>query len=238
MQTTWILDLAAVAVAIVFVIWGVRRGFIRTAVHLIGGVVALVAAALISTPVAQWVYDQFLQVPLTEFVSDQVQLATVAAANTLQEQLSAVFAGLPPFLSGLLGLYDPTALTADGAVLATNELTTMIVGSILRPVCVTLVQMVAFLVVFLIAYAVMRLLGGALHKVFASLPLLNRINDALGGVLGFAESLLVIYLLTLLLELYMTMAGAGSVVTPADIEATYILRHFTDVGVHTLTVFG
>ena len=135
-------------------------------------------------------------------------------------------------------MYDPAALTAEGAVLETAQLTEVIVNSVLRPVCVTVVQMLVFLLVFLLAYVLMRLLGGVLHKIFAALPIINRINDVLGGVLGFAESLLAIYLLTLLLELYMTMAGAGSAVTPADIEATYILRHFTDVGVHTVTVFG
>ena len=49
---------------------------------------------------------------------------------------------------------------------------------------------------------------------------LNGANRLFGGVLGFLESIPVTLALTVALQLYMTFAGAHSVITLQDIENT------------------
>jgi uncharacterized membrane protein YfcA len=114
----------------------------------------------------------------------------------------------------------------SGAPIAIEKLTTLMMDAVIAPLCVSLLQAVLFLLIFIAVYIAAHFLAKAMDKVFSSLPIIRRVNALLGGVLGAIEGVAFVYLLTLVLRLYMTMAGAGSVVTAADIEASYIVEFF------------
>lgn len=225
---SWVLDGIAVAIIVLMLVLGARRGFIKTAVRLIGIIVALVAAALISTPAAQGIFDTWLQVPAREAVASAAAEATVAAATTVTQQVEAVIAALPPLVQGAIDVTGVSTVGITGAPVAAEKLTTLIMDTVIEPLCVSLMQAILFLLIFIAVYIVARILAKAVDKVFSALPIIRQINALLGGALGVAEGVAFVYLLTLVLRLYMTMAGAGSFVTAADIDATYIVRWIMD----------
>ncbi len=220
---SWVLDIAVVVIAAIFLFLGIRRGFIKTAIRLIGLVVALVAAGLISTPLAAWIFDSFLTEPLRAIVAEQAASAAVTAAQTAQEQLSAIIGGLPALVRSAFDL-SGMLIPAEGAAMATEALTQTVMNDIVRPLCLSLLQAVLFLVLFILLYVLVQWIGKGVNKVFTTLPIIRQINGLLGGVLGLLEGVGAVYLLTLVLGLYMTMSGEGSVITTADIEATYVLQ--------------
>lgn len=224
---SWVLDMAAVAVMILMLVLGVRRGFIKSAVRLIGMIAALVAASLVSAPVAGWIFDRFLEAPIQTAVAQEAANATVAAAKTVQEQMMSVIQALPAVVQGAFDMAGMT-VTQTGAPVAADALTAMLMESVLEPLCVSFMQVVLFLVLFIGLYIVARLIAKALDKIFNALPLIRQVNGLLGGVLGLCEGVAVVYVLTLGLRLYMTMAGADSVVSSADLEATYLVNYIMD----------
>ncbi len=225
---SWILDIAAAAVIVLMVIFGVRRGFIKTAVRLIGVIAALVTAALVSTPAAQWIFDTWVALPVRQTVAEAASEVAVSAAATLQEQVAHVVEALPAFVQSAIDVTG-ACVHQTGAPVAAHTLTTLIMDSLMEPLCVSLMQAMLFLLIAILVYILARILAKTMDKLFNALPIIRQVNGLFGGALGLLEGLAAVYLLTLALKLYMTMTGAGSVVSDADIEATYLVKHFMDV---------
>ena len=71
-----ILDTAALSLLILFLIFGRRRGFVATALLLIGTLAALWTAQHFAQPVAQWVYDNYAEERLIEYVDTKLEETT------------------------------------------------------------------------------------------------------------------------------------------------------------------
>lgn len=224
MTIALVLDIAVAALVILFTVIGVHRGFIKSVVRLLGFVVAVVAAALASTPIAQLLYDKLLYTQAEALVAQKVQEGVAAAATTLNEQITAVLASLPEGVQSLLTMYGVDASGMAGTAQTSEALVPTIMDGIITPLCVAVLQLIVFLVLFLVLFLVIRLLGKLIDKIFASLPVIKQVNGLLGGVLGFAEGVLVLFVLCFGLQLYMTFTGAGSLITIEQLEQTYLLE--------------
>lgn len=224
---SWILDGVAVALAVLFLVLGAKRGFIKSAIRLIGMVVALVAAALISNPLSETIFEAWIREPVTVSVAAKAADAAVAAATTVQDQIVTVLEAMPSMVQSAFDL-SGMAMPQTGAPVEAESLTTLIVDAILRPLCVSTIQAILFLLIFVGVLITAILLAKAADKVFNTLPLIRQVNGLLGGAVGLLEGIGVIYVLSLVLRLYMTMSGVGSVITAAHLDATYIVKYFVN----------
>ena len=68
-----ILDVAALSLLILFIIIGRRRGFVAMLLLLIGTLAALWTAQHFAQPVAQWVYDNYAEERLIEYVDTKLE---------------------------------------------------------------------------------------------------------------------------------------------------------------------
>lgn len=218
-----ILDIAAAVLLVLFTLIGVRRGFIRSVVRLLGFVLSVVAAAVASMPIAQYVYEAFFYSPIQAMVSQKVQEGVASAATGLAEQVTAVLSSLPKGVQSLLSVYGTDGNGLSGAAQTGEALVSTVVDSVITPLCTALLQVIVFLVLFLVLFLLIRLLGKLIDKVFSSLPVIKQINGVLGGVLGFAEGVLVLFVLCYALELYMTLTGENSLLTVGQLEGTRLL---------------
>ena len=66
------LDIAVLAVIVIFALVGAKKGFIKSLIDFLGAFVAMIAAGILSLPAAQWVYDTFFHEALTEKVTSTV----------------------------------------------------------------------------------------------------------------------------------------------------------------------
>ena len=92
-------DIILVAVVLMALLVGWKRGFFRSMMDLVGTVLVLAAAIWLSGVVAQWTFQEILRGPMIAQVSEALQLASTDNAA------DAVFAALPSVLSGALELY-------------------------------------------------------------------------------------------------------------------------------------
>lgn len=217
-----VLDLIVAAVLIVAVWLGIRRGFIKAVIGLIGVIAAAVLAAMLMGPLSTMVYDNFIEPPLTQAVENAVARGSELAFSSLAEQLNHAMEGMPELLRSLLQA-DGTLPNTDGAAIPTAELSAMILEA-LSPLCLAATGIVLFLGLFLVLFIAAKILGGLLDKVFSTLPVLKQANGLLGGVVGLAEGVLVVMVLGLVLELYMTFAGADALITREHLSATFLVK--------------
>ncbi len=228
LTTSLILDIVTAALILLCVYCGFKRGFIKSTVRLIGCLAAVVAAAILAPLVADAVYEHVFKATLVSLVDEQISAELVSSAASLQAQLDSVLGGLPEIIRSALSMYgidgaqDISGVAGQDAV-ATEQLTTVVMDQIVSPVCVMLLRVIAFLILFILLFFAVKGLGGLLDKIFASLPLIKQVNGLLGGAIGLAEGVLIVFILCLGLRMYMTFAGADSVVTMTDIDDAKLL---------------
>lgn len=229
MTVSLILDIVTVLVAVLFVLVGYHRGFIKSVVRLIGFAASVVAAALLSNPVAVKVYDMLFRARVETLVTQKVEEAAASATASLQEQIASVVASLPQSIQSLIAVYGVDVESFVGAAQPAQTLSTTILDQIVTPLCTTVLQLIVFLVLFLVLFLIIHLVGKLLDKIFASLPIIKQVNGALGAVIGFAEAVLVLFVLCYGVQLYMSLTGAQSVITSSDLEQTYLVRYLMEL---------
>ena len=229
MTTALILDILAIALAIVFLIVGIHRGFIKSIVRLLGFAASMIASALISSPVATWLYNTFLHDRMELAVSEKVQQGVADAAQTLNEQIQAITESLPDFLQNLLTVFGDNAQSVSGTAQPNDSLVPTVMDNVVAPVCTALLQIIVFLVLFLILFFVVQLLGKLLDKIFSNIPVIKQLNGLLGGALGLAEGALVVFVLCAALQLYVSLAGDGSMLSMDALEQSRVLKWFMEI---------
>lgn len=229
MQTWMILDGIVVAIAVIFVIIGCVNGFIKTVVRLVGVIASALVAALGAHPLAQWLYETVFYTHVEQFVTEQVQNGAASAAQSLSEQIESVTASFPQGFQSLFEMLGLHAMIRDGAAQSAQALVPTVMEQLVTPLCMTVLGALVFLVIFVVLFILIHLLGIWMDKVFSSIPTTKKANRLLGGVLGFAESIPVVFALCFAVQLYMTLAGAHSVLSVEDIRQTYILEWLMQV---------
>lgn len=193
-------DLIAVAVLVLFLIRGGRRGLFLAMNRFVRFVLAVFAAQYVAgwlTPVlAEWFAPQMVPY-IAEKLSD-----TVARAVATEGEGLGVLALIPDMADVVAG--------AAGAVADT----------VAAGIAYMVAKAVLWVVVFLLAYVVARLLLRLLRRIFEAadhLPGLHFLNHLCGGLLGLIEGCLVAALAAALLVYF-------NVLSPSLIQRTYILR--------------
>jgi len=186
MEMRFGLDIVFAALLILFAVSGWRKGFIRACADFLGAVLAMIGAAILSAPAAQWVYDTFFHTALTEKIA--VTITGLGAADAVK----AVFADFPEVIQrGLLA-----AGITEGSVMAQLQGNTLDVAEsitlAISPMLVDFIRVLAMLVLFVVLLVLIHALASLLNGLF-ELPVLKALNRMLGVVFGILLSVVVIW---------------------------------------------
>ena len=191
MTTPVIIDAIVVIILVAFVVCGTLRGLLRTLAGLVIVVAALVgagmAAANFSEPAAEIV------APLVEEqISEKVQ-SSLAEQGIRPELPKVEELPLPEILERLgldEAIWEPLLERIEKSVAQTGaDLMDAVVESLLHSV----IYGVLFLLAFLILLLLLKLLVKALDLV-TKLPVIHGLNALGGGILGFIEGGLLLFL--------------------------------------------
>lgn len=205
------------------VLLGMRHGFIKTIAGVVAFVAALVLSSLLSAPVSQFAYDTFVEPPVQEALLTEIGSSTPSA-----EQLDAALEKLPGFVTRRLeaeGIGNGAAILdrIQDAEEATVEqrILSRVVEPVVLPLLKTLCMLLLFILLWLgIAWALRAL------NVMAKLPVLKQLNGLLGVVAGAVQGLLWVMFAVSTLRLVVDM-GWIDALTPAVLEETVII-HWLD----------
>lgn len=165
-----ILDIIVIAVIAAMCIAGARRGIIKMTVHLCSWILSTVLAWLFYSPVAKFLNST----PIAEYIREAVKTGFVEPR--MNESLSSV----PELFRGMFesGMSSGAEAVAAG------------IGSVI-------IAIIAFILTLVLCRVLIFVIGAAAGAA-ARLPVIKQCNKLLGGILGVAEGVLILYIIAAL----------------------------------------
>lgn len=182
---TNIIDIALITVILVFLIVGIKRGFIKELVSLIGFVVAFVVALFLSGIGSSFVYDTFVD----GFVKDKVSSAVM---QSIDNEVDGVLVSIPDYF---INAAEATGTDIEGVVKSNigasveetaNSVAATVSKDVAKPVIGALIRVILFIIIFIIVKILIDWIGRALDLV-SRLPVIHSLNSVLGAVIGTAR---------------------------------------------------
>ena len=221
----YILDLGIIAVFVLAVWNGHRRGFIKAVSGLAAFVAAALVALLLSGPVAGWLFDGVRAPPIKVTIAEQIDATGSSIAGGLDETIGK----LPGFVRNALAnqgitsgseLLDRTSIGAEDSSSAIAEHVTT---QVIRPVAVSLLKMIAFILLFILAYIAARLLLRVINRVF-KLPVLRKMNKTLGGLAGALNGALWVLVIVTVLQVMAASSSPDAIINQTVLNDTTVVH--------------
>lgn len=172
-------DMIILAVIVLYLLLGLRRGFVMMIVHCIGGIVSFFAASYAASRLAQPVSEAILEPYLSQMIAD-----SIVSSNGEVSSAASAWESQSEYLQGLLtqaGLSESALSVAEDPI---DSLSTAIAAAVGQ----ALAYVILFFVFFLLCTIAIHWVAGALNLV-AHLPVIGAFNALLGGLLGAAFGL-------------------------------------------------
>ncbi len=192
---SFLVDIILVAVILIAVISGWKKGFIRTFMGLISFAASIVLTWLLYNPVSKFIYDKFLLGGISRYIENAFEAELGGSGASLGE----LFAELPDVFTNFLNRFSNTNDAVTFYSENANATSAQLSRFMAEPIADSLSKIIAFVGLFIIIYIVLKLLTKLLDKI-VKLPLLNGVNKFLGIVLGAVLGLFTAWVLAIAFE--------------------------------------
>lgn len=206
-------DLLVVVFIGFMVLRSYRFGFLRQMVLIIGYIFALIGALYLSQMIAQWCCDTFLRGFFLEKMSAIVGNGVQTGSETVTQAVEQLSGALPSFIQSMLhacfgGQEKLLLLIQEGTQGVVSELPVFLTDHVLMPVIIFAVRVIFCLMLFVLFAIIVRAIA-RLFKHFYAIPILGTVNSMLGGLLGFAQAAIYLYLIGMVLQFVISLTGNG-----------------------------
>lgn len=216
----YLADAVIVVIFLLFIILGVKRGFVRSVLDLVGTLAAMLVSMWFSGIAAQWFFSTFLQESLTRQIAEALQSAPAADAA------EAVLSVVPEILRGGLEAFGITSDAINQAVAGTSGQAAAAVVAVLSPMVVSVLRGLFALVLFVFLLVIFRILSGVVCRIFR-LPVLRQLDKGLGILLGVAQAALITVLLCFCAQALISVSSPWLVET---IQASQVYQFYLSLG--------
>mgnify|MGYP001331277207 CR=1 FL=1 len=191
-----LLDLIVLAILLVTVIQGFRKGFFRILINLTGVLAAFLAALYFRSGVTAWLLSS------TEFFGTLEERIFIKLTDQFSTQASA---GWVPSGAIAKALTLPEVMTAGQS--AADVVNRALFGELSKDLANALTQGFAFVIVFLAVMLALLVLG-ILTSAIAELPLLKQANKLAGLVLGGLLGLINVWIFMMVITFFIPFTGS------------------------------
>ncbi|MBQ8210877.1 MAG: CvpA family protein [Clostridia bacterium] len=186
----YIIDIILVAIVLLIVFVGAKKGFVVTVTDLVAGIVAVLAAKLASTGVADFIYTNILKEKVVEFLTAKYADVQSGLAGVLDNILS-VFDFLPDGILAFVdsaGFLDSQTISAEivSSITTVEQLESQIVSPVLLPV----LGIICFAVLSVVFVFVFKIIGRLVAKLIKISKLAEKLDSLLGAVCGLVKGCL------------------------------------------------
>lgn len=202
----YVLDLVLFGVFVLFVAMGVFRGFIRSAIHFLGSIIAACLSAVLGGMAAQWLFDSMFRGALVERVQESLNMLGTSDALSSVDNL---LASLPDFIVRALQDAGVTASSISGSIVSGSSAAAERIADLLAPTFVGFLKVLAVIVIFALLMVVVRMVAELLSHVLR-LPLLGQLDSILGGVCGFLLALVLVWVMLAAVQVFVPMLDAST----------------------------
>ncbi len=202
----YVLDLVLFGIFVLFVAVGVFRGFIRSAIHFLGSIIAACLSAVLGGMAAQWLFDSMFRGALVERVQESLNMLGTSDALSSVDNL---LASLPDFIVRALQDAGVTASSISGSIASQSGAAAERIADLLAPTFVGFLKVLAVIVIFALLMVVVRMVAELLSHVLR-LPLLGQLDSILGGVCGFLLALVLVWVMLAAVQVFVPMLDAST----------------------------
>ncbi len=202
----YVLDGIIVAICLVCVMVGIRRGFIKSIVHFLGSIIAVCLSSVLGGMLAKWLFDTMFREAMVEKINTSLQGLGAENAGQAAEQ---ILTQLPDFIVRALEEAGITAATISGGITAQSSQAAGMITDYLAPVFVSFLKVLAVIVLFFLFMTLVRILASMVGHMLR-LPVLSQVDGLLGGVFGFLLALVSIWVIIAGLLVFTPMLDSGT----------------------------
>lgn len=193
-----ILDILVVVIFAVSVYFAYKKGLIKTIFSLLGGIIAVVLAIMLSNPVAGWLNEQFIGPTVRNTVLTAVNGTSLA--ENYDEALQAVDVvgklqempeGLRDFLENLNVDIDSIVSSAEQSKADSISAKEQLIDSIASPVSDAISKAAALIGLVIVFFLLLLIVTRLLDTVFRVLPFGKSLNRMGGLIFGVVRALLI-----------------------------------------------
>ena len=192
------LDILIVAIVGLSIFFGIRRGLIRTAIHLFGSIIALVLALIFSAPLGEYIDNNYVNGPLSNWTLNQ--LSSKSDPSVTEVDFDGLFASRESFLletCDFLGV-DVDEMSAeyqkDIETEGRDAAKSTILSKMVKPLSSVISRAIAFGVIFLVAIVAIVVIS-LFSKFLNHLPIVRKMNKLGGGILGGLTGILLCFII-------------------------------------------
>ena len=196
-------DIIFLAIIIICVTWGAKRGIIKTALGLSSVLVSIVAAI--------WLYEPFM-----ELISQNAAISTV-----IENFKESIKTALMPAIK-----IDDALVERHTPALLVSMFGSDIISQGTEAVATAVADAVVYLITVVIFIIVIKLLVSLVFKVFnvaAKLPLIKQANGFVGGILGLVIGVFVCWIAAAILTMFISQEGSGWIIE--SVESSRLAKH-------------
>lgn len=201
------IDIIIIVAVLLFTVLGAWRGIARTLLNLVGLVVGMLLSRWISNGLALWIYATFLKPAVTANLEEQIM------KNGVSEAIAKSLEAVPQWLDAIISaVFTPLGISYEdlqnGMFIGKHQASSIAkaieepLSRIIIAVLSMALMLVLFLVMMMIIKMIIRVILRAVHATG-----LSGINHFFGGILGFAEGFVFVFLAINIFYVIMTSAS-------------------------------
>ncbi len=220
----------SIILIIALIVWrSAVHGFVRTVIEVVGYILSAVVALSLSSAIADAAYDNIIRPKVISAVRSASEETSVSAENFAEN----VWDNLPSFISGTVGFFGSKedAIGGIGSCIqnGSNSAAQNIADKAVKPIATNLVRSIGSTVIFILLIIAVKFLAKAINRIF-SIPVIGSINATLGGVIGVAKGVVLIFVLIFVIRIAVNaMSGEFWIFNDKLINETYLFRFVYDL---------
>jgi len=213
----YLLDIIFIALAVVLIITGAKKGLIKALLDGLSTIVSGVLAYMLSKPVAEFIYTSFVR----NFIKERFTNVLSGSSENLDgitERINVLLNELPEGAINLASKFgfninaEAVAIAQSGAN-DTESLVEAVMVNVADNVLLRLTEAVTLIALFIVVSIALIFVIRLLNDVIKKVPVVKEINKIAGGILGLVKAIVVIFVASTILFIVAGSSNDETVVT-------------------------
>lgn len=210
----YIVDILIVAVFVLVVVLGYKKGFLSTIIDTFSLAISAVLSYEFFEPVAESAYNLLVR-DLVETRFTRV-VDEISTSLSVTDKVNAMIDGLPPSavkLAEAMGVsMNSLSFSMSGSgTLSNDDLVRVAVDKIGQPIMINITEVITFIAMFIVLTIALKFVA-SLFKKANDIPFLGKLNAGLGGVIGVVKAAAIVLVVCTAFYFIAGMSGSAPVI--------------------------
>ncbi len=191
----YIIDIILVCLIVLIIILGAKKGFVATLTDLVAGILAVVTAKIVSSPVADILYNNVIRNIVLDFISEKYAEIEVGLASLMDNAFS-VFDFLPEGIYTFIsqaGIFDSEAISNE--IISSITSVEQLESEVVAPILISVLGLICFAGLSIVFTIVFRIVGRLVAKIIKISNLADKLDSLLGAVFGLIKGCLYVFII-------------------------------------------